>query len=436
MKVRVSGYIALWLISLGLGSQRLQAQFLVDLIDTASNADKGLWAIYKKADHLMISGYFQPQFQVASEKGAKTFSGGDFAKNSNNRFMIRRGRIRFDYAHFAPDGKPQAQLVFQFDGSEKGVAIRDFWGRYYENRWELFSFTAGMFARPFGYEVNLGSGDRESPERARMSQTLMRTERDLGMMATFEPRKKSNRLRMFKIDLGVFNGQGLTGPDEYDSYKDLIGKISLKSTPVAKNILLSASASILEGGIEQNSKYVYRITKEQGARAFVVDSSLANLGRKAPRKYRGADAQLKFLNPWGNTELRVEYWWGTQSSAAEETFTPGLLLNEPYYIRRFQGTIFYFLQNVFSEKHQVGFKYDSYDPNIDLRGNAIGKINTNSHSGDVRFHTIGMGYTYWFSKQVKLVLWLDLVRNEKTSLTGYSNDIHDNVFTSRIQFRF
>ena len=102
MKVRVSGYIALWLISLGLGSQRLQAQFLVDLIDTATNADKGLWAIYKKADHLMISGYFQPQFQVASEKGAKTFSGGDFAKNSNNRFMIRRGRIRFDYAHFAP----------------------------------------------------------------------------------------------------------------------------------------------------------------------------------------------------------------------------------------------------------------------------------------------------------------------------------------------
>ena len=213
----------------------------------------------------MISGYFQPQFQVASEKGAKTFSGGDFAKNSNNRFMIRRGRIRFDYAHFHHDGIPQAQVVFQFDGSEKGVAIRDFWGRYYENRWELFSFTAGMFARPFGYEVNLGSGDRESPERARMSQTLMRTERDLGMMATFEPRKKSNRLRMFKIDLGVFNGQGLTGPDEYDSYKDLIGKISLKSTPVAKNILLSASASILEGGIEQNSKYVYRMDEGTGS---------------------------------------------------------------------------------------------------------------------------------------------------------------------------
>jgi len=34
------------------------------------------------------------------------------------------------------------------------------------------------------------------------------------------------------------------------------------------------------------------------------------------------------------------------------------------------------------------------------------------------------------------VLWYDLVKNESTALTGYTNDLRDNVFTCRLQFRF
>src|SRR5678816_286166 len=156
-------------------TQCVHAQFLVDMIDTTDAKDKGLWAVYRETDHLQISGYFQPQYQVAQSKGVKNYSGGDFPANSNSRFMIRRGRIRFDYAHFNADGLPQAQVVFQFEGSERGVAIRDFWGRYYENKFQMFAFTAGMFARPFGYELNLSSSDRESPERGRMSHCLLYT---------------------------------------------------------------------------------------------------------------------------------------------------------------------------------------------------------------------------------------------------------------------
>ena len=52
----------------------VKAQFLVDMIDTTSTEEKGLWAIYRETDHLQISGYFQPQFQVAQSKGAKNYS--------------------------------------------------------------------------------------------------------------------------------------------------------------------------------------------------------------------------------------------------------------------------------------------------------------------------------------------------------------------------
>lgn len=414
----------------------VSAQFLVDMIDTTDVSEKGLWAVYGKTDHLQISGYFQPQFQVAQSKGAKNFSGGDFSANSDNRFMIRRGRIRFDYAHFNQEGLPQAQVVFQFDGSERGVVIRDFWGRYYENKLQMFAFTAGMFARPFGYELNLSSGDRESPERGRMSQILMRTERDIGMMATFEPRKKNNSLRLIKFDAGVFNGQGLTGPEEYDSYKDFITRVSLKPYYISNSVSLSSGISFLEGGIIQNSKYIFRMSNTNGGKLFFVDSSLNNIGKKAPRKYRGIDAQLRIKNNWGKTELRGEYWWGTQTSSAAESSTPATLPSQPYYIRDFNGAFIYLLQNIINEKHMIVLKYDIYDPNKHIAGNEIGILNSNTHAGDVKFNTFGAGYIYFADAHLKVILWYDVIKNEKTLLEGYTSDIRDNIFTFRLQFRF
>ncbi|HMU73199.1 MAG TPA: porin, partial [Ferruginibacter sp.] len=170
-------------------SQWLQAQFLMDMVDTTKETGRGLLAVYKKFDHLRIGGYIQPQFQVASAKGAKNFEGGDFASQVSNRFMLRRSRVRIDYVHFGKETKPGVQIVFQFDANERGFTVRDVWGRIFENKFKLFSFTTGMFARPFGYEVNLSSSDRESPERGCMSQIHMKSERDLGAMVSFDVRQ-------------------------------------------------------------------------------------------------------------------------------------------------------------------------------------------------------------------------------------------------------
>ncbi|RYE24571.1 MAG: porin, partial [Sphingobacteriales bacterium] len=121
-----------------------QAQrFLTDMMDTTTTIGKGLYPLYGKHDRLRFGGYMQPQFQWAEEKGTKTFDGGDFAPNSDNRFMLRRGRIRIDYAHYNEENQPLALFAFQFDGTERGVAIRDFWGRFYENKLQMFSLTAG-----------------------------------------------------------------------------------------------------------------------------------------------------------------------------------------------------------------------------------------------------------------------------------------------------
>ena len=64
--------------------------------------------------------------------------------------------------------------------------------------------TAGLFARPFGYEVNLGLLFRETPERGRMSQILMPAERDIGVMVSFEPQEKKHKSFSFKIGCWFF----------------------------------------------------------------------------------------------------------------------------------------------------------------------------------------------------------------------------------------
>lgn len=410
-----------------------KAQFLMDMVDTSTAMGKGFLGIHKKFDNFGVTGYIQPQFQYTETRGAKGFAGGDFAPYSDNRFMLRRGRIRFDYSHFTKEGMPKIQFVFQFDGTDRGVFARDFWGRLYDTKYNLFTLTAGIMPRPFGFEVNLGSADRESPERARMTQTLMKVERDIGAMVSFEPRKKTSPFYYLKIDLGLFNGQGLnTVGGDYDSYKDLIGRVVLKQKRIAGKFYLSGGINGFYGGMADTT-IQYKISDAK----FVTDSTKSVDGVKAPRQYAGIDVQLKYKYDWGGaTEIRAEYWQGTNTGIASSNEPPVNLPTEALYIRKFNGAIFYLLQNIYSKRHQLVLKYDWFDPNTEVSGNEIGATGSKLRQTDIKYTTFGIGYNFYMTDNVRWVFYYDHITNENTQLTGYKNDLEDDVFTCRLQFRF
>ncbi len=404
-----------------------------NLTDTTQYSE-GLFAIYKDRNRLRFSGYIQPQYQVAQSAGAPSFNGGDFPDEVNNRFIVRRGRLRVDYSHVNDAGLPTIYFAFQFDGTERGVFTRDFFGRVYENKWSLFNISAGIFPRPFGYEINLSSSDRESPERGRMSQILMPTERDIGTMLSFQPQQKDHPLSFLRIDLGVFNGQGLTSPSDFDSHKDLVSRLSVKQLKPGPNLSVSAGMSVLYGGMEQFTNQIYRMQAD----GYQVDLSPENVGRIAPRHYYGVDVQVGIKNPLGKTELRAEGIVGTQTSTQTSSETPDSIPLRfgdpaPLYIRPFHGAYFYFLHSLPNPQHQFGLKYDWYDPNRQVSGQSI---STGYTPADIRFATLGMGYNYYINANLRFLLWYEVVKNEKTGLPGYQQDIKDNVFTCRLQFRF
>jgi hypothetical protein len=410
----------------------------MDLVDTTKNEGKGLLAVYKKFDRIKIGGYIQPQFQVASEEGIKSYEGGDFGIQAKDRFMLRRSRIRIDYVHFKETKGPGVQIAFQFDANERGLTVRDVWGRIFENHLKLFSFTTGMFARPMGFEVNYSSSDRESPERGRMSQILMKSERDLGAMLSFDPRKEIKYLNKLKIDIGIFNGQGINAAGDFDSYKDFIARISTKPIKLSPKVSLNFGASTLQGGLLQNTKYVYTTGTINGIKTMVIDSSASNLYHKSPRIYYGADAQLKIRNAVGYSEFRAEFITGQQTGTKYSSETPVALLTgtDGFHIRKFNGAYFYYIQSLFSTKHQFLLKYDWYDPNTVIKGNEIGAAGSAFSSANVKYSALGAGYVNYLTENVKIVVYYARVWNEKTLLKGYTSDISDNVMTLRLQFRF
>ena len=187
-----SVYFSLTIVLLFISAAGYAQRTINDVMD--STTVNHLLIISKKYGSLSFSGYLQPQFQVAQANGAQAeYQGGNFGEFTNNRFRLRRGRLRADYMMLTDDGSPSTYFVLQFDGTEQGVAIRDFWGRYYENKWKILAVTLGLSGRPFGNELQLSSSVREAPERGRMSQILMKTERDLGVTFTLNPRWKDAR---------------------------------------------------------------------------------------------------------------------------------------------------------------------------------------------------------------------------------------------------
>ena len=439
-KIDLSRYfficIVLLLSSIASNSQR----YLTD-IDSSFFIRDTVRPIISRFENINISGYMQPQFQVAQADGALSYAGGNFSQFSRSRFMLRRARVKIDYLLRTPQKMPRALFTFQIDATERGVIVRDMFIRLFENWKNNFSVTTGLFARPFGFEVNHSSSSRETPERGRMSQILMPGERDLGVMFSFEPLRKENQFHKIKLDAGFFNGQGVAGLTDFDSYKDFISRLTIRPHSVGKTEF-SGGLSLLRGGWKNGTKYVYTInTGMNGNKLFVADSAEKNLGKSSPRHYYGADVQVKLNHGWGETEWRAEYWFGTQPGTATSTTNPGTLPNSNgsplhTYVRHFDGAFFYFLQNIVNKKHQLLLKYDWYDPNIKVKNSEIGIAGTNLTQADIKYKTWGVGYVYHFNPQTKIVFYYEFVKNESTQLTGYSTNLPDNVFTCRLQFRF
>jgi hypothetical protein len=420
-------------------------------LDTLTRSVQAIRSELDVLKRIKLSGYVQSQFQWADSSGIKSFAGGDFPSNTDKRFKVRRAEFKTMYDNGI------TQIAANIDITQNGVNIKDAFGKFTEQRLKVFSLTAGIFNRPFGFEVPYSSGLLESPERARVIQVLFPGERDCGAMIGFRP-GPANIWHNLRIEGGMFNGTG-NNVNDFDFQKDFIGNIHWIQTSKNEKSTFGIGASYYSGGWANGTTNVYRAVKTNanGDKAYVFDSVATNKNHISGRTYTGVDAQYSIDGPIGMTVIRGEYIMGTQPGTSSTSVSPSAQPATDTYIRHFDGAYFYFVQNIMKTPWQVIVKYDWYDPNTDLNGNDIGKAKTFTGAQDLKYTTLGLGLAFRASANVKFTAYYDLATNETTNapkldasgnvvkdakgnvvygLPGYQKDLKDNVFTLRCQFKF
>lgn len=387
---------------------------------------------------LKFSGYVQSQYQSAEAAGIASYAGGNFPSATASRFSVRRGRIKAQYTNELT----LSTAVIQIDVTQSGVGIKDAYLGIRDPWTKFIGVTAGVFDRPFGFEIMYSSSSRENPERTRMFQVLFPGERDLGMKLEVLPAEflfNGEWLSYFNLRAGFFNGTGPTA-NENDNRKDFIGRLGFELPFADLNLAIDGGVSLYRGSARATTKKIYTINET--TRSFMVDSTASNLGANFDRNYIGVDLQVYYELPiFGGISVRAEAIQGTQPSTQTDNRVYATA-NADLYRRDVRGFYVNVIQNI-GAKHQLVVRYDEFDPNTRASGADIGASATARLTDqDVKFSTLGLGYIYHWDDNVKFVFYYDIVTNEKVSpaatgaLAAFKGDVKDNVFTVRSQFRF
>ncbi|MDI6803789.1 MAG: porin [Bacteroidota bacterium] len=440
MKI-ISSIITLLLVSININAQDSLAKkedveeikgALQSVTETVIDLKNTLDALKK----IKISGYIQAQFQSADTAGINSYSGGNFPVNVKSRFQVRRGRVKFMY------DQDITQYVLQIDVTQNGVGIKDAYATIKEPWLQTFSFTAGVFDRPFGFEISYSSNMREAPERSRLFQTLFPGERELGVKIEAAPER--GVLSFLNLKAGLFNGV-LPNANENDRNKDFIGRVGFLLPFRDENFEIDGGFSLYTGNVTNTSKYFYEFNGSSPIKNFKVDSSTTNAGKGFAREYYAFDTQLYYDLPIiGGLSIKGEYITGIQpaTKSYNSFYYPSTTDPNPsLYQRNFNGWYINYTQNI-GLSHQFVLKYDVFDPNSNVKGNDIGLPGSNLLASDIKYSTLGVGWVYHWDSNIKFLVYYDSVNNEHVnsaatgSLAKYTRDLKDNVLTARMQYRF
>jgi len=440
MKLKSFTIIALGLISSTLAFS--QEEEKVDPIDVHEQRISLLEDAATQAKKLKFSGYIQAEWQSSQLDSALNksndmkvgtgISGPEKVAGTKNynRYGVRRGRLKTTYEDFG------CQAVIEFDISESGLKTKDVYLNVLDPWVNTFAVKGGVFDNPFGYEIGYSSSKLESPERSRLIQTLFPDEKTLGSMLTIQA-PKTSPWNVLKLEAGLVAGNAIN--KDYKSKKDFVAHLTYNKA--FEQMKFGLGVSMYSGTILQTTKKVY--TMNNGA--FSVDSTAANLNSFADRSYFGVDGQFSIASDLGLTQIRAEYITGKQpgaagSSASPNGYDPTSAAAFDTYVRPFSGGYVNFVQDIADTKHSIVVKYDWYDPNTSVAGNQI-LTAAKTGKADVAYSTLGLGYMYRMNTNVRLMVYYDMVTNEKVakyspSLKGFTNDLADNVVTVRFQYKF
>ncbi len=409
----------------------------VDNLEAAHKSGEEAFAEVKttvdKLSKIKVGGYIQAQWQFADSMGQASKDGGNFASQSQERFTLRRARLKTTYKG------SMSKYVLEFDASPTGLSIKDANATITEPWLKAFSFEAGIMDRPFGFEIGYSSSAIEVPERTRASQTLFPDEKDLGVAVAFKGTEQMGALEMFNFKAGAYTGMGPKA-NENDNEKDYIGRAGFEIPFYDINLSVDGGFSAYIGKVTNLTTKAYETAKNPSVLGWKPVSGVKKLDT-FDRNLMGVDAQVYYDIPViGGISLRGEYWWGAFPTTAKKTdvYTGD---TNGVYKRNVASWYVMAVQNI-GLKNQLALRYDVFDPNTDAEGGDIGKAGSNLDVNDMAQASLMVAWSYFWDEAVRFTLAYDFNQNEKVnssatgSLAKWSKDIDNNQWTARMQVKF
>jgi hypothetical protein len=360
-----------------------------------SEADLG------KLNKLKISGYVQAQWELYGKDLVKPF-------DPNNTFLIRRARVKFTYEPL--DG---VKLVLQPDFSTGNIALQDAYGVVSIPKLKEWSIWAGQFDRP-NYEVEYSSSQVEVLDRSRVIRTLYPKEKEIGAKLEYKGSDVPLKFQFMALN-GNFAGKEAK---DVDSRKDLMGRLVYELNLRERGIGLNFGVNgYLGGNRAKTNPYVLT--------SYGVTDSLV-VGDYLSKKWLGGEFQL-FADFLGGMSIKGEYLAGVNSLAStiSSSSTTAQKKADPNKLKNFSGFYLYLIKNIGS-KNQFIARYDFFDPNTKLSGDAA--VN------DIYYKTLSLAWQYYLNDWIRLSIYYDMPKNEVNST--YKTQIKDNILALRVQAKF
>lgn len=387
-------------------------------------------SLSKKAwwKHFKISGNIQVQWQMAETKGADTpYAGGKFGTDTDNRFQLRRARLKVAYK------RDYFSTVIQLNTTDKVNVMEALASFHLPN--EIFKATIGIQYIPFGFYTDYSSSKRLEPEMPRVIKMLMPEDNLLGV-STMLRGKKGTELNNLSFGLGVYSQNGISS--DVQNRKRYIGRIRYdKKYKNGINWSLQTSGHVGGWINHEDNSFTYDKSQQKYTKNTDVKGKYNN------SLYWSVGADFGFKTIAGTTRVYGEYIWGDQVSGKEWGASPknnaDLLTTkfEPLYNRKFEGYYVAIEQSLPVKGLFIMSRYDAMDGNRQIDGNKVGSIE-NTTGADLKFSTIGAGVAYEFLKgYVRLTAYYEHTWNEKTQhIDAFKSNIKDDVFTLRLQVKF
>jgi hypothetical protein len=204
------------------------------------------------------------------------------------------------------------------DGASEEL-INDAYMEYYPS--DTLTVRAGQFVKPFGFDIQHSSGDRESPERGIFAGYFFPGQRDRGVMLAAELGNAADWAKGVSVKAGLFNGNRFFDDNNSELNYNLRIRKVFPDLPLAIGASLQRGTQILPPGVTgDDDEDIYGVDVQ-----YVV----GRLGIRAEYMRGNMPSTLLGLEP----EFTLGFTPGAESWGAAAFFNYTLSSNDDIYWR-------------------------------------------------------------------------------------------------------